>query len=221
MVNNEIVESYWAELKIWDTLKIQADFFSCDESVREMPIMDSQIILYHKPIGYTVSKNDPHNQTIYTILPKELQQYDYIGRLDKDSSWLLLLTNDKGLVHELGHPSSGLLKTYKVRVDSALDDNQIQLCETGVRVDEQGTTNSKIADKEWLTELLKFEKIYQEERSGYVQLTIQLYEWHKRHIRRLLRSIQKKVFTIHRTSFGKYKLWDIKIWERSMVLKND
>src|SRR5579871_5689398 len=65
----------------------------------------STTILLNKPIGYVVSRNGQGSRTIYELLPAEYQQLKPIGRLDKDSSGLLLLTNDGQLTYELTHPS--------------------------------------------------------------------------------------------------------------------
>jgi hypothetical protein len=70
------------------------------------------LIAFHKPIGYVVSVSDPHNQTIYQLLPKEFSHYRYIGRLDKDSRGLLLLSDDLDLVHKLSHPSYASDRRY-------------------------------------------------------------------------------------------------------------
>lgn len=208
--NGTVVEGYWTQIWLGDHIVITA--YSIDEKVTDIELAKSQIICYHKPVWYTVSKHDKHNQTIYDILPKEFIWFDYIWRLDKQSSGLLLLTNDKRLVHELGHPSNGYMKTYKVRVDTYLSNEEVEQCTTGLWLDEDGWLL-----KQWQGDLLKFENVYQEQRNHYTQLTIQLYEWHKRHIRRLLKALWKKIYTLHRTAFGKYKLWDVKVWEWLMM----
>lgn len=75
----------------------------------------SQIILFYKPVGYTVSKSDPHNDTIFDILPFEWKRIYYpIGRLDKDSCGLLLLTDNSVWVNQLSHPRYEHHKVYHV-----------------------------------------------------------------------------------------------------------
>ncbi|MBO4203794.1 hypothetical protein J5893_03095 [bacterium] len=85
-----------------------------------------QILLFNKPIGYAISKSDPHNPTIYQLLPKEYQHRYYIGRLDKDSRGLVLLTPDPTLVHEYEHPSKQITKTYLVTLNTSLTEQQIK-----------------------------------------------------------------------------------------------
>jgi pseudouridine synthase len=67
-----------------------------------------------------VSKADPHNQTIYELLPAELQSYYYIGRLDKESRGLVLLTNSPALVHQFEHPKFHIEKEYLIQLSSPL-----------------------------------------------------------------------------------------------------
>lgn len=86
------------------------------------------LIAFHKPVGYVVSVSDPHNQTIYQILPKEFSHYRYIGRLDKDSRGLLLLSDDLDLVHQLSHPSYASEKVYMVVLDVPLAHRDIAAC---------------------------------------------------------------------------------------------
>ncbi len=210
LLNNAEPENYQTELNIGDMLSVEFPHGREEKKIETFPVIDSQLILYHKPVGIVVSNDDPHNTTIYNRLPPGMREYQYIGRLDKDSSGLLLLANDKKLVHELGHPSAGIVKTYLVRIDSLLDEEQVEQCITGMIVDEQGQVAVAGQTPEMGHDFLKFESVEQEQRKGYVSLVIKLVEGHKRHIRRLLKACGKKVFALHRTAFGKYKLSDLK-----------
>ena len=69
-------------------------------------------IMMNKPVGYVVSRDGQGSQTIYDLLPEEYQGLKPIGRLDKDSSGLLLLTNDGTLAQELTHPKYHKQKVY-------------------------------------------------------------------------------------------------------------
>jgi 23S rRNA pseudouridine2605 synthase len=116
-VNGEKVESYTTEIKEGDTIKIQG---KNDEAKLKHLDKPAQILLFNKPKGYVVSKSDPHEPTIYRILPAEYQKRYYIGRLDKESHGLLLMTDDPKLVHEFEHPSFGIQKEYVVELDRQL-----------------------------------------------------------------------------------------------------
>ena len=91
----------------------------------------SHIIPRYKPKGYVVSKSDPHNATIYELLDQQYHDRYYIGRLDKDSHGLILLTNDPTLVDQYEHPSHGHIKIYRVQIDHAIYEQTLyQLCQT-------------------------------------------------------------------------------------------
>ena len=80
-------------------------------------------VMLHKPAGVISSTEDPRQRTVLSLLPKELQRLGLfpVGRLDKDTEGLLLLTNDGPLAHRLLAPRHHVDKTYFVRVDGELD----------------------------------------------------------------------------------------------------
>jgi 23S rRNA pseudouridine2605 synthase len=69
------------------------------------PAVNTVTIMLNKPVGYVCSRNGQGSKTVYDLLPPEYQQLKPVGRLDKDSSGLLLMTNDGDLAYELTHPS--------------------------------------------------------------------------------------------------------------------
>jgi 23S rRNA pseudouridine2605 synthase len=80
------------------------------------------VIALHKPRGFICTRNDTHGRTtIYDLLPQNLQTLHHVGRLDKESEGLILLTNRGDLSHRLIHPSQGAEKEYEVVVDKPMD----------------------------------------------------------------------------------------------------
>lgn len=80
------------------------------------------VIALNKPKGYLCSRGDTHERmTIYDLLPLRYQNLHHVGRLDKESEGLLLLTNRGDLSHRLIHPSQGAEKEYEVVVDQAMN----------------------------------------------------------------------------------------------------
>jgi len=156
---------------------------------------DSTIVLFNKPIGYVVSKADPHNQTIYELLPKELQNFYYIGRLDKDSHGLLLLTNDSKLVNEFEHPKFEIEKEYIVKIDRLLTSRDIQRM------------------KEWIEDDGEFLRVADCTPLDNFFVNILLHEWKKRHIRRIFKSMNYKVVDLLRIREGEFTLGDLKLGE--------
>jgi len=80
------------------------------------------VAILHKPVGYLCTSPDATTEkTIYDLLPANWPRVVYVGRLDKDSEGLLVVTNDGNLSQRLTHPSSKLRKTYIVTLDKEFD----------------------------------------------------------------------------------------------------
>ncbi len=145
-LNGQKVAGFDDELQQGDLLKIKlhnGETFT--QTVDSFPTTRPKLILYHKPVGYVVSKADKFNKTIYDILPERRhKEYYYIGRLDKESSWLLLLTNDPTLVDYYEHPVHKIHKVYEVQINAPLKSKDILKMTKGARVTEDGVLVSKM-----------------------------------------------------------------------------
>lgn len=198
-INWERIESYKQDLNKGDLLlvkSIEVNFkWICDTQEIQS---DIKMFIFNKPVWYVVSKSDPNNKTIYEILPKELKNYYYIGRLDKDSHWLLLLTNDPKLVNEYEHPKHQIEKEYIVQIDRPLRESDIKQCLIGL-------------EDEW--ETLQVKKIETIEDYKINQYRVILTEWKKRHIRRIFRSLWCHVIDLQRIREWEHQLWELGVWE--------
>jgi 16S rRNA U516 pseudouridylate synthase RsuA-like enzyme len=76
-INGKSISSYTQEVNAGDTLNVKAPNFTIDETIQEVQ-KKTTLILLNKPVGYVASKSDPHNKTIYDILPPEFNNYYYI-----------------------------------------------------------------------------------------------------------------------------------------------
>jgi len=86
-----------------------------------LKIQDKKLIALNKPVGYLCSRASQGGvPTIYELLPKSLHHLKPVGRLDKDSSGLILLTNDGDFAHQMTHPSFYKIKRYLVTLDQPL-----------------------------------------------------------------------------------------------------
>lgn len=189
-VNEKKVENYKAEAHIWDKISIPS--LHLQFQVKEEKSDSPSLLAFNKPKGYTRSKSDPHNPTFYELLPPEFrQEYYYIGRLDKESRGLMLLTSDPHMVHALEHPSKEILKTYLVKLDRPFD---WQLKTRILKGIEEGG------------ELLRTKKL---EKSDFWRLKITLNEGKKRHIRRIFKALGYEVLDLQRISIGNYILWKL------------
>lgn len=149
-------------------------------------------ILLNKPIGYVCSRDGQGSKTIYDLLPKELHHLKPVGRLDKDSSGLLLLTNDGQLAQGLAHPKHQKQKMYRVALDAPLaPDHWHQLIGKGVELEDGVSTFDELR---WI-----------DKNDGYTWMVV-LHEGRNRQIRRTFEMLGYKVTHLHRTKFGDYEL---------------
>lgn len=92
---------------------------------------------FYKPTGYiTTSKDEKDRKIIYDILPENLHNLKPVGRLDRESSGLLILTNDGDLINDLTHPSVKIPKVYIVTVDGKITMNHLEELAKGIEIEE-------------------------------------------------------------------------------------
>ena len=189
-INKEKVNNYKAELHEKDLLEIPdiklQEYILSDASNTENKKPD--FILFNKPKGYTCSKADPHNQVFYDLLPQKFRKYYYIGRLDKESRGLVLLTSKPELVHQFEHPSKEIEKSYLVQLDKPFDRKLKNKILGGIF--------------EW-GEFLRTKQL---EKSDFWLLEITLNEGKKRHIRRIFKALGYVVTDLQRIRIGSYCL---------------
>ena len=156
-------------------------------------------VMFHKPSGIVVSRaHQDKSQIIYDILPHQYKNLIAVGRLDKDSSGLLILTNDGQFAQRATHPSFEKAKTYEVTLNrqfAAKDQTQL---ETGVEL-EDGLSQlvvEAVADK---------------------TLKVSLAEGRNRQIRRTFEALDYRVMALHRTKFGPYQLGELGIGKCSRI----
>ncbi len=151
-------------------------------------------VLFHKPIGYVTSReHQGEDPIIYDVLPEKYRELKPIGRLDKDTSGLLLLTNDGALSEALAHPRSQKTKTYRTRLNTALD------ASTMARIQEPGISLDDGISQMSVRSLALVKPLYE----------IKLAEGRNRQIRRTFEALKIQVKTLHRTEFGPYQLGDL------------
>jgi len=153
-------------------------------------------IMLHKPRGYVVSRYGQGSEIIYDLLPPEYQLLNPVGRLDKDSSGLLLLTNDGQLAQGLTHPSKQKIKLYEVELDKPLQPLHRQM------ISDQGLQLEDGVSK------LQLER----QRDGDDRAwAITMHEGRNRQIRRTFAALGYGVRTLHRTQFGPYTLGSLQV----------
>lgn len=114
-LDGEPVEWYSTVLKYGQRLEGKIRDKNINDTITQAE-QKTDIVFFHKPMGYVCSKFDAHNKTIYRLLGDMYKHYYYIGRLDKDSRGLVMLTNDPKIVHTYEHPKHKVNKEYIVTV---------------------------------------------------------------------------------------------------------
>lgn len=152
--------------------------------------VDPQIILYHKPPGELCTRRDPHGRrTVFHALPKPISgRWIYVGRLDINTSGLLLLTTDGELAHRLMHPSQQIAREYVVRILGQLTDKHIKKLTHGITLDDGAA---------------RFEHIVETETKGVNHwYRVVVMEGRNRLVRRLFESVGFSVNRLIRVRFG-------------------
>lgn len=160
-----------------------------------VPISVGYIYLgLNKPVGYVCSRRRQGEfPTIYEILPKKYQDLKTVGRLDKDSSGLILLTNDGDFAFRMTHPGFAKIKVYEVKLDHALEPlHQQMIADFGVNLPD-GVSK------------LGLERLTDDRKHWRVVMS----EGRNRQIRRTFGALGYTVVKLHRTDFGPYQLNDL------------
>ena len=161
-------------------------------------------IMFNKPVGYVCSrKAQGDNPTIYDLLPKDFAPLKPVGRLDKDSSGVLLLTNDGDFAHSMTHPSFRKIKLYEVTLDLPLEPlHQQMISDYGVEI---GDGASKLS--------------LERRNDERTEWTVTMSEGRNRQIRRTFAALGYEVTRLHRQVFGPYELGTLASGEFETVSK--
>ena len=150
-------------------------------------------IMLHKPRGFITTMEDEMGRKCVAQLVKDVGARVYpVGRLDKDSEGMLIMTNDGEFANYMTHPSKHIPKTYRVTVRPAVTEDMLVKLETGIEIDGRMTAP---ADAHII-----------EKQDNRVVLEIVLYEGRNRQIRKMCEALGLEVARLKRTSIGSIKL---------------
>lgn len=157
-----------------------------------------QYILLNKPAGYvTTTAEHRGEQTVLDLLPPDLRHLNPVGRLDKDTEGLLLLTNDGDSAFRLTHPKFNVNKIYQVGIFGILSPQEKSKLEKGVVLEGQRTAPAEIHHLKVV--------------DGKSEFEITIHEGRKRQIRMMCESLRHKVFFLKRLSQGPLVLGNLKM----------
>ena len=183
-VNGETVES------LKHPVDIASDTITLDGRAVELWSADKIYIMLHKPAGVVSSVSDSRGRpTVVDILPQMYRDMHLhpVGRLDRDTTGLLLLTNDGGFTHRVTHPRFEQEKEYQVRIDSRLSPEEIRSLEQGVELAD-GVTHRAV--------------VREVEGAPPFRYSVTIHEGRKRQVRRMFAALERRVISLHRVRIG-------------------
>jgi 23S rRNA pseudouridine2605 synthase len=191
-INGKISYEPWADLKETDYIEVDNKKFFISDLVEEF---EKKYYLYHKPYGIlTTMKDDFGRETIVDDIKGKIKEnVFYIGRLDKNTSGLLLLTNDGDFANLMSKPSSNVKKSYYVMTEEDIKAEEVSKLENGVTI--EGGIKTKPASLKTL------------KKKNEIIITIT--EGKKRQIRYMFKEVGHKVKVLKRISFGIWNLRDV------------
>ena len=164
------------------------------------------VILMHKPLGFVCSHDDGEGNLVYSLLPKRWQRRDpkisTIGRLDKETSGLLLLTDDGQLLHRLTSPKYHVLKRYEVTLDRPLKGDESTIFASGKLMLNGEKTPCLPAILTIIDD---------------IHVTLAITEGRYHQVRRMFAAVGNHVTALHRSRIGNLTLGDLKMGEYRMV----
>lgn len=154
---------------------------------------DLRYILLYKPKGYLTTYRDPDGRpTVYDLLDGVGQFIGTVGRLDLDTSGLLLLTNDNDLAELLTNPDNHVHKTYLVKTADLLSDEQLAQLASGVELSDGMTRKAEV------------KRVRDSEKYTFLELTIT--EGRNRQVRRMIEALDSRVLKLVRVRLGPLSL---------------
>ena len=182
---------------LWTKVDPSVDIIEVDW--KALKKQEEALVYYvlNKPAWYvsTTHRTRVESDMVVDLVPKDKKVYP-VWRLDKDTTGLILITNDWDLTYKLTHPSFEHEKEYEVLVDRKISDKDLNYL--------------------WSWAIVLFWKQVQKtsvERRSARSFSIILREWMNRQIRRMVRSIGMRVEKLRRIRMGSLQLWDLPVWE--------
>ena len=164
-----------------------------------LKVSDKKIyIAMNKPKGYLVTKSDELNRkTVFDLLPDFGVNFFAVGRLDKDSEGLLILTNDGDFANKIMHPSYKLSKIYKVEIGGQITNGELKQLQDGIELDGEMTMPARVFVKK--------------SNDSSTTLRFTIYEGRNRQIRRMIEALGLEVTSLRRLQVGGIKLNDLPV----------
>lgn len=182
-------------VRLGDKMDVNRDVLMIDgERIRLVKKQEYHYLMLHKPRGFVTTTSDERGRkTVMDLLVDYPVRVFPVGRLDKDSEGLLLLTNDGGFANLMMHPSHGVSKLYRVTVHPRADESQVVALSKGVTLDDGTVTQPAVVNV-----------VVDEPGRTVLEMTIK--EGKNRQIRRMCEAVGLEVVRLRRSAMGAVKL---------------
>jgi pseudouridine synthase len=155
-------------------------------------------LLLYKPTGYITTFKDPEGRpTVYDLIQDAGRWVVPVGRLDQDTSGLLLLTSDTGFAERVTNPDYKIPKTYLVKASTLLSEEQLQQLREGVMLHDGPTAPAQV------------KRVRDSAKYSFIEITI--HEGRNRQVRRMIEAIGSKVLKLVRIAIGTLRIGDLPI----------
>ena len=152
---------------------------------------------FYKPAGYiTTSDDEKGRKTIYDLLPENLHHLKPVGRLDRESTGLIILTNDGDLINDLTHPSVKVPKLYRVAINGKITQNDIDKMYKGIEIEPNKMAYAQV-------DVLEID-------NTHTVMEILLYQGLNRQIRRMFEYLGFEVVSLKRIQYAIFNLDGLK-----------
>jgi 23S rRNA pseudouridine2605 synthase len=155
-------------------------------------------LLLYKPKGYLTTYRDPEGRpTVYDLMSDAGAWLSPVGRLDLDTSGLLLMTNDNDFAERVTNPEHKVPKTYQVKASTLLSEEQLDRLRQGVELSDGPTRRAEV------------KRLRDSAKYTFLEMTIS--EGRNRQVRRMLEAVDSKVLKLVRTAIGPIRIGDLAI----------
>jgi 23S rRNA pseudouridine2605 synthase len=201
---------------------------SADKSSSEQAPTKARTLIYvliNKPKGVITTTSDPEGRrNVLDLVPDSLRRDERlfpVGRLDGDSTGLLLITNDGDLAYQLTHPKFGIAKEYRVLTAGLATDEQLQKLRAGMYLVNPASDGTKTTKRAALESVRIIKRFVDRARGDRTMLSVTLREGQNREIRRMLARVGLKVRELERVAIGPLRAGDLKPGQAKLLGKKD
>ncbi|WP_116807067.1 pseudouridine synthase [Steroidobacter cummioxidans] len=182
-------------------------------------------VLINKPKGVITTTSDPEGRrNVIDLVPTSIRRDERlfpVGRLDGDSTGLLLITNDGDLAYQLTHPKFGITKEYRVLTTGLASDEQLQKLRAGMYLVNPASDGTKTSKRAAMESVRIIKRFVDRARGDRTMLSVTLREGQNREIRRMLARVGLKVRELERVAIGPLRAGDLKPGQAKLLGKKD